>query len=241
MTTSSKESAGGADLSLNPDFKIPNLESFVQIKKATAEGGDAKNFEAGARYRYTRTWRPGQMKEIAEIAARPLGGNELLSEKIRARQQNIIAGWIVDVAGKLEGDPTNFAVTNFVAESGVRLHTMTKGFVGRQGFWRGFVLPAGVEVGQSLGTTAETAPALLRRRQPRRRWTIARYGGARFTLCYDQPGHTTVAAAHRLDVNGVMRHLFLTESRFNTETKKIDTTDKGLTAYGAGGPEGFLR
>ena len=152
-----------------------------------------------------------------------------MNELIRARQQNVIAGWLIDVAGKLEGDPTNFDVTNFVAESGFHLQTMTRGFLGRRGFWRGYVVPAGIEVGQSLGTTVptpvdpEVEPEVNR---------IARYkAGAGFTVFYDNPGTQLPLRRVEIDINGVMRQLFLTESRFNGETNLTDTTDKGFNGY----------
>lgn len=224
VTTASDESAGGADISLNPDLSIPSLNTFLQLKKTTADEGDARHFEAGARYRYTQTWRPGQLREIAAET-----DNARVNELIRARQQNIIAGWLVDVAGKLEGDPTNFDVTNFVAESGFHLQTMTRGFLGRRGFWRGYVVPGGIEVGQSLGTTVptpvdpEVEPEVNR---------IARYkAGAGFTVFYDNPGTQLPLRRVEIDINGVVRQLFLTESRFNNEANLTDLTDKGFHGY----------
>jgi hypothetical protein len=152
---------------------------------------------------------------------------------VRARQRNILAGWLFDVAGKLEADPTEFEVTNLVAEASVRVQTMTKRLIGPRGYWRGFALPAGFEGGQSLGTTSEVAgqkgdsaaePPVNR---------IARYkAGVGMTLYYDNPRTQLPLRRIELDINGVVRQLFLTESRFNSETKKTDTTGKGLHAYG---------
>jgi hypothetical protein len=224
VTTASDDSAGGADISLNPDLNIPNLNTFFQLKKTTADEGDARHFEVGAKYRYTRTWRPDQVREIASETS-----NARVNELIRARQQNIIAGWLIDVAGKLEGDPTNFDVTNFVADSGFHLQSMTKRVFGSRGFWRGYVVPAGIEVGQSLGTTVpapttpEDEPEVNR---------IARYkAGAGLTVFYDNPGTQLPIRRVEIDINGVMRQLFLTESRFNADTDLTDTTDKGFHGY----------
>jgi hypothetical protein len=228
VTAASEESAGGADLALNPKFNIPNLNAFLILKKATADEGDSRHFEAGARYRYTRTWKPAEMQAIGDES-----DPERLNELIRARQRNILAGWLVDVAGRLEGDPTEFDVTNLVAESSLHLQTMTKGFLSRRGFWRGFVLPAGIEVGQSVGTSvpddpaapdASTDPAVNR---------IARYkAGAGLTVYFDNSGVPLGIRRVEVEVNGVLRHLFLTESRFNEEAKQTDTTDDGLHPYG---------
>jgi hypothetical protein len=227
VTSASDESSGGADISLNPDLRIPNLNAFFQLKKATADEGDARNFEAGARYRYTRTWRPGELEAIRTETNR-----ERVNELIGARQQNIIAGWLIDVAGKLEGDPTNFDVTNFVAESGFHLQSMTRGFLGRRGFWRGYVVPGALEVGQSLGTTVplptppdgEPAEPEVNR--------IARYkAGAGLTIFFDNPGTQLPLRRFEIDINGVMRQLFLAESRFNDETNVTDMTDEGFHGY----------
>ena len=228
VTSASEESAGGADLSFNPDFTIPNLNAFLQLKKASADEGDARNFEAGARYRYTQTWNPGQMRQIAQALP-----GETLNRLLRERQGNIIAGWLLDFAGKLEADPTNFDVTNFVGESSFQIRTMTKGFFSRKGFWRGFVLPVGVEFGQGLGTappSGDTPPPAGEVAQEVNR--IARYkAGAGFTLYYDNPGTPLPLRRVEVDINGILRHLFLSESRFNTETKAIDMTDDGLHGY----------
>jgi hypothetical protein len=228
VTTASKASAGGGDISVNPNFNVPNLNAFMTIKKATADEGDSRHFEAGARYRFTRTWKPAEMRAIAAE-----GDQVKLNALIRARQTNIIAGWLVDAAGKLEGDPTNFDVTNAVAESSLQVQTLTRGFLGRRGFWRGFVLPAGLEIGQNLGTTVPanpTTPGAPAPEPPVNR--IARYkAGAGFTVYFDNPKVQLGIRRFELDVNGVLRQLFLNESRFNAETKKTDITDKGLQPY----------
>ncbi len=223
VTTASGGSSGGGDMSFNPNFNIPNLNAFLKIKKATADEGDARHFESGARYRYTRTWKRGEMAAIASEtdAAK-------LNALIRDRQENVLAGWIIDVAAKLEGDPTNFDVTNFVGESALHLQTMTKGFLGRSGFWRGYLVPAGIEAGQSIGTTVLSAgtpePAVDR---------IARYkAGAGVTVYYENPVARSLIRRVELDANGVLRHLFLAESRFDAVTRTSAATDDGLHVYG---------
>lgn len=227
VTTASDESAGGADLSLTPDLNIPGLESFVRIKKATADEGDARHFEAGAKFSYTGTWKPSQMRRMA--AASP---GEELNRILRERQSNIIAGWLIDVGAKLEGDPTNFDVTNFVLDSGFQLRTMTKGFLGRRGFWHGFILPVGVEAGQSLGTGAVDATTVPAAPAPQEVNKIVRYkGGAGLTIYFDNPNAQIPLRRIALEANTVLRQLFRDETRFNGETKLIDTTDKGTHAY----------
>jgi hypothetical protein len=216
VTTASDESEGGADIALNPDFNIPNLNAFLRLKKTTADEGDPKNLEIGANYRFAMPWKAEQVQRMRDTPAGP----ELnrLSEE---RQRNILAGSIVDVAMKLESDPTNFSVTNYVGESSYQLRTMTKGFIGGVGFWRGFVMPGGIELGRSVGAST---PAEVE-------W-LARYkAGAGFTLHYDNPGAFLPVRRIELDANAVLRYLFADEARFNSETNLVDNTDDGAHSY----------
>ena len=106
---------------------------------------------------------------------------------------------------------------------------MTKGFLGRRGYWRGYVVPGGVEVGQSLGTTVPAPTAPEGEPEVNR---IARYkAGAGLTVFYDNPDTQLPLRRVEVDINGVVRQLFLTESRFNAETTLTDTTDEGFHGY----------
>jgi hypothetical protein len=215
VTTAADESEGGADIALNPDFNVPNLNAFLRLKKTTADEGDPKNLEVGANYRVAFPWKAEQVQRMRDTPAGP-ELNKLLEE----RQRNVLAGSLVDIAMKLESDPTNFSVTNYVGESSYQLRTMTKGFIGGAGFWRGFVMPGGIELGRSVGvSTPEDVD-----------W-LARYkAGAGFTLYYDSPGFLPVRRIE-LDANAVLRYLFADESRFNSETNSIDLTDDGAHSY----------
>lgn len=226
VTTASEDSAGGADLAIAP--KIGPVMTFFKLKKATADEGDSKHFEAGAKYRVVASHKATQ---ISRMRTTPPG--QALNDLLRERQQNILAGWIIDAGAKLEGEPTDFDVSNFVGEAAFQLHTMTKGFLGRTGFWRGFVLPLGVELGQSLATTvpetgAPAADGVVAEKVNK----IARYkGGAGFTLYYDRPDTQLPLRRVELDINGVARYLAYAESRYNTDTKKIDITGDGWQTY----------
>lgn len=227
VTSTPDDSAGGADLSLNPRLAIPNLHTFLTIKKATAEEGDARHFEAGARYRYVRSWKRG---EIDAIAAETDPG--ALNALIRERQRNILAGWVFDVAGRLEADPTDFDVTNAVADSSILLQTMTRRLPGRRGFWRAFVMPAGVEAGQTLGSpAAEDAPGEAGEAAPRVNRIARLKAGAGFTLYFDNPAARFGLLRAELDATGVVRHLFLEESRFHEAAGAATGAADGLHGY----------
>jgi hypothetical protein len=217
VTTAADESEGGADIALNPTFSNPNLNAFLRLKKSTADEGDPKNFEAGANYRVGIPWKAEQVRQMRETPAGP-ELNKLLAE----RQRNILAGSVIDIAMKLEADPSDFDVANYVGESTYQLRTMTKGFFGGKGFWRGFVMPGGLELGRSAGTAMPDAVD----------W-IARYkAGAGFTLYYNNPGSFIPVRRIELDTNAVLRYLFADESRFNSDTNLVDRTDDGGHSYG---------
>ena len=52
-TASHGDTQGGADVHLNTDLSVPGLKAFLNIIKTTADGSDAKNFEAGGTFRNT--------------------------------------------------------------------------------------------------------------------------------------------------------------------------------------------
>ena len=217
VTMASDDSEGGADIALNPDFNNPNLNAFLRLKKSTADEGDPRNLEVGANYRVAKPWKAEQVVRMRETPA----GAEL-NKLIEERQRNILAGSIVDIAMKLEADPTNFGVTNYVGESTYQLRTMTKNFIGGFGFWRGFVMPGGLELGRSVG---ESTPDEVD-------W-IARYkAGVGFTVYYDNPGAVLPLRRIEFDANAVLRYLFASESHFNTDTNVVDRTDDGVRSYG---------
>jgi hypothetical protein len=226
VTTASDDSTGGADLSIAPN--IGPVMTFLKLKKATTEEGDSKQFEAGAKYRVVASHKASQIRRM-----RTTPSGQALNDLLRERQQNILAGWIIDAGAKLEGEPTNFDVSNFVGETAFQLHTMTKGFLGRTGFWRGFVLPVGVELGQSLATTVpETGAPTADGSEAEKVNKIARYkGGAGFTVYYDRPHAQIPLRRVELDINAVARYLGYAESRYNEDTKKIDITDNGWQTY----------
>jgi hypothetical protein len=228
VATASGGSAGGGDISLNPDLGIKGMTSFLNIKKNTQNNGDPKHFEAGARYQTVLPW--------ARSAIRKMASAEDMTEMgrlLQQQQRGLIAGAIYDFAAKLEGEPTHFQVTNLVGDTNLSLRTMTKGFAGKHGFWRAYLLPLGFEGGRSLSqgqTDGTTPPTSSTSERPD--W-IARYkAGVGMSFFYDD--WNTTLPFHRIELamNGVGRNLFFKESSYNSETKTTDTTVKGVRAYG---------
>ena len=234
VTTASSGTAGGADISLNPDLMIPHLKAFVQIKKTTQAGGDAKNFEAGAKY---------QLFFLADRKAfqaiQGMGGKSL-NEIVKTLEENSskspyakgFVGSSLDVAFKMEGAAGNFDVTNLVGDSAFTLRSKTAGFLDRRAFFKGFITPVAFEGGQShanqdaakaLGTsTANIKPD----------W-IARYKtGLGFRLHYADPEGKTLLQRVELSGDGVLRDLFFNESMWDSKAKAVTRTGKGVRAYG---------
>jgi hypothetical protein len=229
VTMAGSESQGGADISLNPDFKIPNLTSFLNIKKTTTDEGDPKHFEGGVRYRGVLPWGRGHLNELARLAP-----GQALNEAITAAQGKWLAGAILDIAAKLEGEPSKFDITNFVGDAGLDLRTRTKAPFGKRGFWRGYLVPVAFEGGQNLNASAPAAePGPATGGATNEVEWIARYkAGAGMTLYYDNPNNTVPIRRVELDMNVVMRNLFFREAMYNQETKLVDLTGKGIRAYG---------
>ena len=230
VTTSSTGAAGGADIFIAPDLKIPNFTPFLQIKKTTQPGSDAKNFEAGGKYQIVFISNQKAFKSI-----QGMGGNtrEVILKKFNETKKSAyaqaFAGSTLDMAFKMEGAAGKFDVTNFVGDSAFVLRSNTAALFGTQGFFRGFLMPFALEGGQShanqlaAGTAATTVKP---------DW-IARYkAGLGFRLHFED--RSNKSPIHRLELSGegVARNLFFSEAMYNSKTKAVTSVGKGIRAYG---------
>lgn len=231
LTTASQGTQGGADIILNSiDLGVPGLNNFLQLRKATQEGADHKNFEAGARYRYIHSFNQGLLEQIKRT---PQG---LTTDKlIRQMQEHWVSALMFDVAAKLEGQATKFDVSNFVGDTTLQFRSMSRGFAVRHGYGRGFIMPIGFEGGQSLRTgdaslqNSGTASGDALKAVD---W-IARYkAGAGTVLFYEDWNSQLPIRRVDLEINVVFRDLFFAEALYNKDTKKVDRTGKGVRAYG---------
>ncbi|MDQ6666415.1 MAG: hypothetical protein M3Z23_18710 [Acidobacteriota bacterium] len=234
VTTASSGSAGGADISLNPDLKIPHLKSFLQIKKTTQDGGDAKHFEGGAKYQVFFLADRKAFQAIQNMGGRPL------DEIIRTMQANesksgygrAFIGSSLDIAGKIEGTPGGFEVTNLVGDSSFTLRSKTAGFLNHQAFFKGFITPAGFEGGQSHANQ-DAATAMGKSATGIKPDWIARYKtGLAFRLHYEDAKGTGLFKRVELSGDGVVRNIFLNEAMWDSKAKAITRTGKGVRAYG---------
>jgi hypothetical protein len=234
VTTASSGSAGGADISINPDLMIPHLKSFLQIKKTTLNGGDAKHFEAGAKYQVFFLADRKAFKAIEGMGGKSL--NEIIAT-MKANESKsgygaLFIGSSLDIAGKVEGTPGGFDVTNLVGDSSFTMRSKTAGFLDHQAFFKAFITPFGFEGGQSHAkqdaATAAGKPATGIKPD----W-IARYKtGLGFRLHYADVAGKGLFKRVELSGDGVLRNLFYDEAMWDSKAKAISRTGKGVRAYG---------
>jgi hypothetical protein len=230
VTTSSSGSAGGADISIAPDLKIPNFTPFLQIKKTTQDGSDAKNFEAGGKYQIAFISNKKAYQSIQGMGDKTRA--EILA-KFNATKKSAyaraFAGSTLDMAFKMEGSAGKFEVTNFVGDSAFVLRSNTAALFGTNGYFRGFLMPVAFEGGQShanqlaAGDAAETVKP---------DW-IARYKtGLGFRLHFEDTSGKSPIQRLELSGEGVLRNLFFPEAMWDAKTKAVTNTGKGVRAYG---------
>jgi hypothetical protein len=149
-----------------------------------------------------------------------------MTDLVARRQRHLIAGTVVHLAFKLEGEPTGFDATNGVGEASYQIHTMTRRLAGRQGFWRGYVVPGGVEIGRKLGVDEAGSPTADHE------W-IGRFkaGGGLKLFFQAAPESTSLVRGVDVDLNGMWRYLGVEELNFNADTKAIDRTTDGAHGY----------
>jgi hypothetical protein len=233
VTTSSSGSVGGADIALNGIIQATGLDTFLNIKKATGKNADQKNFEGGMKYQYVMPWSRKALQSLRDTSPGPE-----MNTAIENLQKQVIAGAILAMAAKLEGEATQFNVANFVGETSYDIRTETKSLFSKKGFWRGFLIPGAFEGGKTLNTTAtsgtsstSTSPASMAA-MPAADW-LARYkAGGGFTAFYEDWGNNLPIKRFDVDLNIVMRDRLLKESVFNSSTNTVSSTGKGIRAYG---------
>lgn len=188
VTSAAGAAQGGAELSLNPSLNSPGMTTFLQLRKSTQPGGDAKHFETGFRYRHAVPWNRDLLRSLAQARTA-----DEINRQVNALQARRIAGAVIDAAAKIEVAASSMAVSNFVGDVGVHLVTRT------QRHWRGYAVPFAIEGGRSLNAVD---------------W-IARYKtGAGFTLFYDDESGVSPIRRAELDFNGMARQLFFDEARY---------------------------
>jgi len=245
-TASGGQTQGGSDIHLNSmDLGIPGLRSFLNIQKTTADGSDAKNFEAGGTFRSTLLL--GQAGRAAIQTALNAYHNAVSDDARQAAavqynsavvafQKATLAAMFLDFTGKLEGQATNFNVTNGVFEASLKIQSRVKDLFGtKQGFFHFQILPAGFEGGKTLRQRDASTPALAATTTDKALQQldgIARFKtGATLNSFWDNPKTTGTVKRFELEAGVVNRFLFLNEIHYDTATKTNSTIHNGNKPY----------
>jgi len=200
-TTSSSGTAGAADVNLNSiDLGIPNLKTFLQLKKATAKEGDPKNFEFGLNY-------------MSAIAIQDPAANRT------------ITAILLDFAGKSEGTASKFGVNNIVGDTSVSLQSPVFDLGPRSSAH--FRILGGFEGGsnRSKGDAPVDAPGFAPLKNVD--WIARSKFGVEGALHVENPMKVLPFELIELRAGGVVRHLYFDELRYDMATDKVDKTTKG--------------
>jgi hypothetical protein len=213
------------------------LNSFLQIKKSSVNGGDPKNFEAGARYQYAIVNGSSSFDEIrTHLANYAISHDEAELDAVAkledTLQKRTLAATLIDFAAKFEGHATQFNVSNAVGDGSLKFQTMTKKLFGaNHGFWRLRLVPVGFEGGRNLNTAGQTSKptpsAANGQALPDVAWLARFKAGSEFAVFYDNPDTRAPMKRVELAAGFVDRYLFFREARFDNSTNTISTTQKG--------------
>jgi hypothetical protein len=250
------DSQGGSVLNLNSnDLGVPGLTAFTHLKKTTAMNADPKHFDVGLNYRSTLLFHRKALAEIRDLQA--VGKNEEAQAKLDELRKAWWSSATFDFATKFEAQALSFDVTNFIGDGTVRLKSRVLPLRGRNdnsaknraGFFKFFIVPGGLEIGQVLQKGEQTA-AMMGTTQTQAMdkidW-VARYKfGGGLSLFYRNPESRWLFKRIELDTEFVGRQLFRQEIKFDEKTMMNIKTTKGfkpwfetwLRAYVADTPNG---
>jgi hypothetical protein len=236
-TASHGDTQGGADIHLNTDLSVPGLKAFLNIIKTTADGSDAKNFEAGGTFRNTfllgKAGRLAIQNALTAYENAPTDANAKKYDDALAKfQKKTLAAFFLDFTGKLEGEATNFNVTNGVFEASLKLQSRVKN-LSKQGFFHFQILPAGFEGGKTLRQPDSTTPPMTTADKALQQLDgIARFKtGATLNVFWDNPKQNSPVKRFELESGVVDRYLFLNEIHYDATTKTNSTILKDNKPY----------
>jgi hypothetical protein len=223
VTTASSGTQGGLNLDLNSNqLGIQGMTAFLRTNKTSTPGGDPKNFEVGTNFSNAYTFGRSEFQairsDIQKLQANPsdTSASTDINQQQQKVQKQILSAVIVDMAGKLEGEGTNFNVANYVGDAQVSLQSRTQELFGsRKGFWKFRFVPFGFEGGKNVesSTTTSTGTSSAMSSSSQSEDFVARYkGGGTFTLFYDDPESLLPFKRIDLELDTVHRYLFHKES-----------------------------
>ena len=244
-TASSGDTQGGADIRLNTDLGVPGLKAFLNIKKTTADGSDAKNFESGGTFRSTILLGNAGRATIqaalqayrnATTDAARMAAATQYNTAMTDFQKKVLAAVFIDFTGKLEGEATNFNITNGVFETSLKVQSRVKNLFGaKHGFLHFQIMPAGFEGGSTLRQPDASMPAAgttPTEKALQQLDGIVRFkAGATLNAFWANPKATSPLKRFELESGVVERYLFLKEIHYDAATKTNSTIGNGSKPY----------
>ena len=236
VTTASSGSDGGVNLNLNSnDLGVPGLTVFLHMDKTSATGGDPKNFEAAMNFRNVLPFAKADLQQMQHDIALYRSATDPPAAARALADINAVEGrhrfWsaaLIDFAGKLEGEAMNFKIANFVGDGQVQVQSRTQKLFGStSGFWRLRVIPAGVEGGKNVNTTAdngvtpESSPDFVARVK----------AGGDLTLFYENAENPFPFKRVDLNLGMVQRYLFLKEAEMTSTSNPVLAVNKGYRPW----------
>jgi len=248
-TASNGNTQGGADIHLQTDLSVPGLRSFLNLVKTTADGSDAKNFEAGGTFRNTfllgKVGRAAIQTALndyrnATTDAARAAAAVTYNKSVTDFQKRVLAAVFLDFTGKMEGEATNFNITNGVFEAALKLQSRVKN-LSKQGFFHFQISPFGLEGGRTLRkpdvATAATGTTTMAPTSPTDKALqqidgIARFKvGATLNTFWDNPKTTSPLKRFEIEAGVVERYLFRKEIYYNAATKTNASIVDGSKPY----------
>lgn len=235
VTTAPSGSDGGANVNLNSnDLGIPGLTAFWHLDKTSSTGGDPKNFEAGMNFRnvvlFAKTDLQQMQSDIALYRSAPdpdAAAKALAEIKGLESKHRFWSAALIDFAGKLEGEAMNFKIANFVGDGQVQVQSRTQRLFGSSGFWRLRIIPAGVEGGKNVNTTANNGGT-----PPSSPDFVARVkGGGDLTAFYENLENPFPLKRVDLSLGMVQRYLFLKEAEMTSTSSPALAVNKGYRPW----------
>jgi hypothetical protein len=200
VTTASTGTTGAMDVNLNStSLGIDNLTGFLQIKRATADTADPKNFEAGIGY----------------TSAIPL----------TSLTESTVAALLTDLAAKTEGTASKFGVNNFVGEFTASLQSVV--FRVGSGGRAKFRFLGGME-GGSNQSKGDIPTGRIFDPLRNVDWIARGKVGIQGSLLYKNDRKILLPfQSVELHAAGVSRHLWFDELQYSADSDKVDKVTKG--------------
>lgn len=239
------DAEGNADISLNHQWQVPSLFASLSLKKSTADEADPKYFSLALGYRKIFSSQAGRLRNIRNLVAAAENqarrdpddsaaaqkNGQAISTEINNLSKGFLLNFIIDAAGRLEGEAMNLNVTNAIFDMPLQLASRTRR-IGGDAFWNFRIVPAGVELGRNLHSENEVME----------KYYIGRFKfGGELNFYYEARDQENAFPRRiELTLQAVDRYLWRDETAFDQETMKAIGISKGHKSWFQGDLNIFL-